>query len=321
MIDFGCEIPKNVPGGYVSIGNFDGVHRGHKALVDALCQHARSLGTHTVAVTFHPHPVAVLRPSETPPLLTTPEDRVRLLKQSGVDHVLVLPVNSQLLSVSAGNFFSDFVVRQLDARGMVEGQNFRFGHGRQGNITVLQQMCQTAGISLHIEEMTQQQGLEISSSRIRTLIADGKIGDAVQLLGHPFRLTGTVQPGAGRGATIGFPTANLHSIETQLPEHGVYAGGCRLGGRTWVAAVSIGPNPTFQDGRVKVECYLDEFSGTLYGQTVSVDLVSEIRPLRKFDGIQSLVNQIRLDVGECRRIMKNSGQTWFDNRSLQQNIP
>ncbi len=300
-MDFGISL--NAAGGCIAIGNFDGVHRGHRRMLAALITLAAEQQTHSVAVTFHPHPISLLRPEFAPPVLTTIEDRCELLQEAGIERVLVLPVTPALLAMSASDFFRDFVVGELKARGMVEGANFRFGLDRAGDVRDLTRYCEAAKIPLKIVDLVTDDASEISSSRIRQAIREGHIQSAVHMLGHGFRLRGMVHRGARRGSELGFPTANLEGIATLLPANGVYAGVTRLGGRRYVTAVSIGPNSTFGEGRIKVECHLDNFSGSLYGTELAVDLLAEVREQQQFSSVEALIRQIRNDVQKCREIV------------------
>lgn len=290
-------------GGCVAIGNFDGVHRGHLRMLTALLELARSRRTAAVVVTFHPHPIAILRPDQAPPLLTTIPDRCRLLQAAGVDQVVVLPVTPQWLAMTPAEFFEEFLVGQLRVSGLVEGRNFRFGRDRRGTISDLAAMCRQREIPLRVVDLVADQAQEISSSRIRQLISAGRLAAAVELLGHPFRMAGIVREGARRGTQLGFPTANLAEIQTLLPAHGVYAGVAEVAGQSCVAAVSVGPNPTFQDQATKVECHLVDFQGSLYDRELVVDLLAEVRGLRTFSGPAELVQQIREDVVRCRQLV------------------
>lgn len=288
--------------GCIAIGNFDGVHTGHAVLLDALRELSAEQGTQAVAVTFDPHPIAILRPEFTPPILTTVEDRVELLRAAGVDSVIVLPVTMSLLEMTAAEFFQSVIVETFHAKGVVEGPNFRFGRDRNGDTQMLQGFCEAASIPCRIVSPVELNGQLISSSRIRELLCTRSLRQATELLGHPYRLTGVVRRGAGRGAGLGFPTANLAEVATLLPAHGVYAGYTMLNGRRYPVAVSVGPNPTFGEHREKVECHIDGFSGDLYDKVLKVDLLSEIRPLQSFDSIEMLIKQIRQDVEMTRSL-------------------
>ncbi len=298
------QIAEDIRGGCVAIGNFDGVHLGHRELLTVLLDLAGRQRTHSAVVTFHPHPISILRPEMAPPLLTTISERCRLIRQSGIDEVIVLPVTSQLLRMSASEFFQQFIVRDLCARGLVEGPNFRFGRDRSGGVAEMRQMCAAAGMDFEVVELVSGQEQEISSSRIRQSIQSGAVAAAVRMLGHPFRISGTVEYGARRGATLGFPTANLGNIDSLLPAAGVYAGLTDFEDRRFVTAVSIGPNPTFGEAAMKVECFLDGYQGSLYGQQLNVDLVCEVRKLRRFADIESLIGQIQRDVTQCHELIQ-----------------
>lgn len=288
--------------GCVAIGNFDGVHLGHAVMLEALRDLAAEQGTQAVAVTFDPHPIAILRPEFTPPILTTVEDRVELLRDAGADSVVVLPVTTSLLEMSAEQFFHAVIMNTFHAKGVVEGPNFRFGRDRKGDTAMLEGFCRHVSLPCRIVSAVEINGQLISSSRIRELICSRSLRQATALLGHSYRMTGVVRRGAGRGTGLGFPTANLAEVATLLPAHGVYAGQTILDGRRYPVAVSIGPNPTFGEHREKVECHIDGFSGDLYDKILQVDLLSEIRPLQSFDSIETLVQQIRQDVEMTRSL-------------------
>lgn len=288
--------PPEVCRGAVTIGNFDGVHRGHQAMIEALAAAAQRDGCPAVAVTFHPHPLSLLRPAAAPPLLTTVEHRTELLRRLGVDHVVVLSATRELLRLSAAEFFEQIVLQQLQARRLVEGPNFFFGRDRGGNITVLRGLCSVHGVQLDVIEPVTVNGQWVSSSVIRSLLQDGDLNDAVALLGHPYRLSGRVTTGAQRGREIGFPTANLDEIATVVPGPGVYAGRCRVDGATHLAAVHIGPNPTFADDLLKVEVHLLQFAGDLYFRTLEVDLVARVRDVQRFESAEALRRQLQHDL-------------------------
>ncbi len=294
------NVPFSARRGCIAIGNFDGVHRGHAHMLSELRQMSHRRKTAAVAVTFDPHPIAVLRPEFTPPVLTTISERISLLRNAGADEVVVLPVTTGLLQMTAEQFFEEVVCRQFEATGIVEGPNFHFGRDRRGDVLLLQSLCRDAGIECRVMESLDSHGEMISSSRIREMLCQRSLSHAVDLLGHPYRVTGIVRQGAQRGRQIGFPTANLFSIQTLLPAHGVYAAITTLNGKVYPVAVSIGPNPTFGEHREKVECHIDGFSGDLYDKELHIDLLREIRPLQSFGSVTDLIQQIRADVDLCR---------------------
>lgn len=301
MTSVNVNVPVSARGGCIAIGNFDGVHLGHAHMLNELSAMARRRSTASVAVTFDPHPIAVLRPEFTPPILTTISERISLLKSSGATEVVVLPVTAGLLQMSAEQFFNEVVLRQFEASGIVEGPNFHFGRDRRGDVALLTQMCDRAQVECGVISSIDFNGQMISSSRIRELLCNRSLQQAVRLLGHPYRLTGTVRQGAQRGRQIGFPTANLFGIQTLLPAHGVYAARTTLNGQDYPVAVSIGPNPTFGEHREKIECHIDGFAGDLYDTELHIDLLSEVRPLQSFASVDELVRQIRNDVEYCRQ--------------------
>jgi riboflavin kinase / FMN adenylyltransferase len=287
--------------GYVAIGNFDGVHRGHQVMIGRLIARARDAGRPAIAVTFDPHPLSLLRPEALPPGLTTLADRADLLRSCGVDCVVVLPTSWELLRLTAAEFFDQVVYQRLHAVGLVEGPNFCFGKDRGGNVTLLRQLCAHAGLSLDVVEPVTIDGQWVSSSVIRSLLQAGDVDDAVNLLGRPYRLTGRVVTGSRRGATLGFPTANLADLQTVIPGSGVYAGRTEIDGRTHQAAIHIGPNPTFGEAALKVEVHVLDFAGDLYDRTLSVDFTRRLRDVRRFDSVDELRRQLTEDIAAARR--------------------
>lgn len=303
--------PASWGGGAVTIGNFDGVHRGHRSLIQRLQAEARRVSGPAVAVTFSPHPIQILRPGQLPPPLSTLDRKLELLEEAGVDICITYPTTPELLALSAEQFFQQVVVRQLDARAVVEGPNFHFGRDRQGDTKLLEALTRQQGISLAVVEPQRQGGAYISSSRIRDAIARGEIEAANDWLGYPYRVEGVVGEGARRGSQIGFPTANVQQVATLLPAHGVYAGHAWVPAHPCVerhlAAIHIGPNPTFQEGQTKFEVHLLDFDGDLYGQTVAVEFTCRLRDVATFGSVQELINQLQRDVASIRNL--HSGST------------
>ncbi|MEZ6124212.1 MAG: bifunctional riboflavin kinase/FAD synthetase [Planctomycetaceae bacterium] len=293
------SVPKSALSGIVTIGNFDGVHRGHQAMLATVRAQADAFGCATVAVTFDPHPASVLRPDVLLPRLTTISRRTQLLRSFGADHVVVLPVTRSLLQMSPELFFAEIVVGQLHSRGVVEGPDFRFGKDRAGDTTTLQQLCATAGVAVNVIAPAVSDGAMISSTQIRHLLTAGRIEQANCLFGHRYAVAGTVTHGAGRGRLLSFPTANLEQIDVLIPSDGVYAGACRIRQACYPVAVHIGHNPTFEDGARKVECHLIGFTGDLYDQRLEVEFLKELRPLQKFSGPEQLSHQIHADIAAC----------------------
>lgn len=291
----------DVRGGYVSIGNFDGVHRGHQAMLAQLRQRADAARVPAVVLTFDPHPSALLRPASAPPLITTLPQRAEWLAEFGADFVIALPVDHAFLQLTADEFFREIVIDRLSAKGLVEGPNFFFGHNRDGNVTLLRHFCTSAGLTLDVVDPVIVNGQLVSSSVIRSLLLEGDVNDAVELLGHPYRLSGKVTKGAERGRQIGCPTANLAEIATVLPGHGVYSGRATWNRADYRAAINIGPNPTFGESAAKVEVHLLDFQGDLYDKTLTVDLHHRLRDVRKFDSVEELKRQLADDLARIRK--------------------
>lgn len=300
-IDWNTTPPDDCRGGAVSIGNFDGVHRGHAALLAEMRRQADGLGGPAVALTFDPHPIELLRPDQAPPRLTTTEDRSRLLLDSGADRVLVVRATHDLLALRAAEFFNEVIEKRLRATALVEGSNFGFGRGREGDVAMLSQLCQPAGIGLAIVPPIILDGSEVSSSRIRAALMSGNVREASALLGRPYRLHGLVDSGQRRGQQLGFPTANLEQTPTLIPGDGVYAVLVPYEGTIWPGAANIGPNPTFGENARKVEVHLIGFQGDLYGQPLAVDFIERLRDTRRFESKSDLIEQLQRDIAQARR--------------------
>jgi len=293
-------LPADLRGGAVTIGNFDGVHRGHARIVERLLARAAEVQGPAIVFTFDPHPVRLLRPQAAPPPLTWTERKSELLAELGVAAVIAYPTDEALLSLTAREFFDRIVRQELDARAMVEGPNFFFGHARAGNIDVLRTFCVEAGIGLEVVEPLLLGSEYVSSSRVRELIATGAIEEARALLTHPYRIRGMVTHGSRRGGKIGFPTANLDAIDTLLPAEGVYAAKAIISGGAWPAAVNIGPNPTFGEHALKIEVHLIGYQGSLYGQPLEVDFLRRLRGVQTFPSLDALKQQLALDVAAAQ---------------------
>ncbi len=300
------DLPAKLRGGAVAIGNFDGVHWGHAKIVDHVLAQAQTLRSAALVFTFDPHPVRLLRPEHAPPPLTWTDRKAELLSRLGIDAVIAYPTDERLLALSAEEFFHEIVCRQLGARAMVEGPNFYFGHQRSGTIDVLRQLTAEAQMSLDVVEPVIVDGQFVSSSRIRRLISDGDVTSARAMLTAPYRIRGMIVHGAGRGVRLGFGTANLDAIDTLLPGPGVYAGRGILGDRRYPAAISIGPNPTFGEGAMKVEVHLIGWDDSpLYGQTLEVDFLDKLREICRFSGPEQLIQQLEIDVVRARKAFQD----------------
>ena len=306
------DFPARARGAIVTVGNFDGVHRGHQRLLSRLRAKADAAGVAALAITFDPHPVALLRPDKAPVPLVWPEREIALLQAAGATEVGVFRTGPWLLDLSAHEFFDRVIRGQLAARGIVEGPNFAFGHDRLGDVSILRDWCAQAGIDFEVVEATVIEDRLVSSSLIRQSLGEGRVEEAARFLGRPYRIRGRVDRGAGRGAGLGFPTANLGEIDTLVPLEGVYACLAWVDGRgpAWPAACNLGPNPTFGEMARKVEAHLIGFAGDLYGKSVELDFLERLRGTQKFSGLDELLRQIHADVEHARRIgsMSHSGE-------------
>ena len=298
------DFPTRARGAFVTVGNFDGVHRGHQRLLARLRAKADAAGVPALAITFDPHPVALLRPEKAPVPLVWPEREISLLKHAGATEVGVFQTGPWLLELSAREFFDQVIRGQLDACGIVEGPNFAFGHDRLGDTSILRSWCAEAMIDFEVVEATVVDGMLVSSSLIRQCLNEGIVQEATRFLGRPHRIRGTVAHGAGRGVGLGFPTINLEGIDTLVPLDGVYAGLAWVAGQppAWPAACNIGPNPTFGEHARKVEAHLLDFKGDLYGQSIEIDFLERLRGTKKFSGLEELLKQIHADIEKTRRI-------------------
>ena len=297
-----APVAQSARGAFLAVGNFDGVHRGHARLIASLRDRAEDAGTLAIALTFDPSPAAVLRPESAPKPLSWIGRKVELLNEAGASEVGVFRTGRWLLGLTAREFFDRVVIGQFAARGMVEGPTFGFGRDRGGDANLLGEWCRAAGMDFEIVSPTEWDGRIISSSRIRAALAEGRVDEAANLLGHPYRVRGRVVKGEGRGATLGFPTANLGDIDTQIPTDGVYAAKARVGGEfAWHrAAVHVGPNATFGATDRTVEVHLIDYAGDLYGREMEVDFTRRLRETRKFAGVDELLAQIGADVDSAR---------------------
>jgi len=308
------DVPDDWGRSVVTIGVFDGVHRGHQGIVRRAVESAAELGLPAVVITFDPHPDEVVRPGTHPPLLSTPRRERELLAGLGVDAVLILPFTLEFSQLGPDEFVRAVLVDRLHAARVVVGENFRFGHKAAGDVELLGELGEKYDFTTEGVPLVMENGVTFSSTGIRAKLADGDVAGAARDLGRPHRVEGVVVRGHQRGRALGFPTANLETPpHTAIPADGIYAGwlarldtdGSEL--ERWPAAISVGTNPTF-DGREQiVEAYaLDRDDLDLYGDHVAVDFVSRLRPTVKFRSVAELVTQMHADVDDARRLLTAS---------------
>ena len=307
------SFPQSLRHGALTIGNFDGVHRGHAQVIKRLKHHADQLGTAAIVFTFDPHPVGVLAPHQAPVPLTWTDRKASLLSELGVDIVIAYPTDRALLSLTCDEFFQQIIVDQIGAKAMVEGPNFFFGKDRGGDVDVLTDLCEKNKMTLEVmAPVSDGQNSEmqlISSSRIRASVGEGDVSTAAAMLTRPYRIRGVVTHGMARGAQLGFPTANLDAIDTLVPGKGVYAGRTWIDQRSHWSAIHIGPNPTFGENCLKVESHILDFDGSLYGQAIEVDFISRLRDILNFGSRDQLQQQLQKDIAQTRRISEQHAQT------------
>ncbi|PRY02614.1 bifunctional riboflavin kinase/FAD synthetase [Allonocardiopsis opalescens] len=309
------EVPEDLERSVVAVGVFDGVHRGHRSIVELAVRRARELGAPSVVLTFDPHPGEVLRPGGHPALLTTLRRRIDLLAGLGVDAAVLVPFTGDLAALEPGAFVRDALVERLHAATVVVGKDFRFGRGASGDVETLRELGEALGFATVAADLDAD-GVPTSSSRIRALVAEGAVAEAAALLGRPHRVEGVVVRGAQRGRLLGFPTANLDTPPyTAVPADGVYAGWMHCpaypepgeAAASWPAAISVGTNPTFAGEERTVEAYaLDETDLDLYGCHVAVDFAERIRPMLRFDSVDELIAEMTRDVAHARRVTRPS---------------
>jgi riboflavin kinase/FMN adenylyltransferase len=297
------------PGTAVTIGAYDGVHLGHRALLSDLSDRAAAAGLSTVVVTFDRHPAYVVRPASAPKQLTSLEQKLELLADCGIDRTLVVPFDAARAEESAEDFVKEVLVDQLSARLVVVGEDFHFGHSRRGNVELLRRLGAECGFEVVGVGLTGDGREAVSSTRIRALIAQGDVEGAALLLGRPHEVRGPVVHGDGRGGPeLGFPTANLAvPDDIALPADAVYAGHLqRPDGTVHPAAISVGRRPTFYEpgtAPVLVEAYLIHFDGDLYGETARVSFPHRLRDEQRFESIEALVAQMHADVAATERVL------------------
>jgi len=306
-----------VPSGWgrcvVTIGVFDGVHRGHAEIIAQAVALARERGVPSVLLTFVPHPSEVVRPGSHPPVLTTIVRRAELVEQLGVEVFCALPFTFEFSHMPPDEFAHHVLVERLHASAVIVGENFRFGHRAAGNVAVLERLGETFGFTAHGIPLLRDGETPISATYVRSCVQAGDMVGAAEALGRSHRVDGVVERGDQRGRELGFPTANLRTEAwAAVPADGVYAGRVwRLDewGRTapgpplGAAAISVGTNPTFEVRQRRVEAYILDYDGDLYGDAIGVEFLARLRGMEKFDDVADLVAQMRADVADTRRLM------------------
>jgi riboflavin kinase/FMN adenylyltransferase len=299
----GEPVPAALRNATVTIGNFDGVHRGHQALLARAGEEARSRRAATVVLTFEPHPREVFNPQVPFFRLTPDAEKLLLLERFGADGAVVRRFDRELASLSAAEFVDRLLVDELQTAGIVVGHDFHFGRGREGTPAVLAELARARGMTCTVVPPVGHDGRVVSSSAVRAVLEAGDVAAAADLLGHFWLVRGTVRHGDKRGRTLGYPTANIRLPDSCGLRHGIYAVRVRVAGELRAGVASFGRRPTFDNGAPLLEVYLFDFAGDLYGAVVDVEFVAWIRGEDRFESAEDLVRRMDLDAAQARQVL------------------
>lgn len=299
------RLPRH-PHPVTAIGNFDGVHLGHRAILRAAIDRARAAGGTAFALTFDPMPAKLLAPERAPRLIMTPEDKLEILRLSGIDGVIVIEFTREFSLVEPRDFVCDYLLGRIGVRDVVVGHSVSFGHNRAGNAAVMVELGREFGFDTTVVGPVKVGGVEVSSTKVRELIRAGDMRGAAKLLGRHHFIRGPVVHGRERGRTIGFPTANIQSLTECLPPDGVYATRLVIDDAPWDSITNIGMRPTFNETARSIETNMFDFSGDIYDRVVRIDFVERIRAEHKFSSAEELKHHIALDVRAARDILTGS---------------
>ncbi len=302
-------IPAEPNGSVVTVGTFDGVHRGHWEVLQETCRRAAQDGRRAVLATFHPHPLRVIRPDVAPALLTTPLEKEEILAESGLDFAVFIPFNRTLADFSPQRFVQDVLIERLHMRRLVIGYDHGLGKGRSGDVDTLRRIGDRLGFQVHVVPAVHLEGEAISSTRIRASLHSGDVGSAAAALGRPYSFRGTVVRGLGRGRHLGFATANIEAPgpDKLLPREGVYVVRAYVRGQLRDGVLHLGPRPVFQDAPPSIELHLFDFDQELYGEDVRVDFWERLRDIHAFASVPALVDAIREDCDAAQAWLKRAG--------------
>lgn len=291
----------------VTIGNFDGLHLGHREIISRLLKKARDLKAQSVVVTFYPHPKKILHPEKEHFQIFDQEDQERELQKLGVDLLIVEPFSRDLSQLKPEQYFVDYILKPLSPEVLIVGYDFAFGANRTGTLGVLESLTQKHGIGLEVVQPIKKEGLVISSTEIRKAIGEGRVELAFQMLGRSFYLKGLVEKGDQRGRTLGFPTANLATKAEIFPKVGIYATKTIVRGKAYLSVTNVGWNPTFVDIKnktLKVESYILDFNEDIYGEEIEIHFLKYLRSEEKFSSVEKLVAQMKVDVQNALEFFK-----------------
>ncbi|MCK8600621.1 bifunctional riboflavin kinase/FAD synthetase [Desulfoferrobacter suflitae] len=288
----------------LTIGNFDGVHLGHQTLFDRVKHRAQDLGGESVVMTFHPHPLEVLSPGNGPVFITEHARKLRLIESCGIDIAIVIPFSREFARMSAQQFVKRILVEKIGVKALVVGYDYKFGHGREGDIEFLRNLGKKYAFDVEAVTGIKMDGKVVSSTAIRQCIQQGQLKEANVLLGRPYEISGAVVKGRDRGGRVlGFPTANIRLSCQAPPKTGVYAVRVEIDGKTYGGAANLGYNPTFGDTDLSLEVHIFDFNQDLYGKEITVQFVDRLRDEQRFAGPEELAVQIHRDIQTAREIL------------------
>lgn len=306
VIDGIENLKQQLPYPVLTIGNFDGVHLGHRAIFRILNKRARENNGTSIVYTFVPHPLRVIAPERAPKLLTPYKEKIRLIEACGIDVIICTNFTREFANISAEDFVKEILCKTLNVREILIGSNYLFGKGRKGSPELLKKLGKECGFSVSIIDEIKIDNATLSSSKIRTLIAKGKVEEASKLLGRQYSVEGIVVEGAKRGKSLlNIPTANLLTANELLPIDGVYAVTVDIDGKIYGGATNIGHNPTFDDKKFSFETHVLDFEGQLLGKTLRVNFIKRLRDEIKFASVEALGTRMKKDIEEIRAVLKN----------------
>jgi riboflavin kinase/FMN adenylyltransferase len=298
------EIKKPLSSPVLTIGNFDGVHKGHLALFDKVKERASAIGGQSIVMTFEPHPLKIMRPANGPRLITHTGQKLELIEKAGIDVIVCVSFDREFAAIPAREFVDTILVRKIGIKEIVVGYDYTFGHNREGDINLLREIGNDLGFVVHLVGPVEIDHTLVSSTSIRRLIQEGRVGEAKVLLGRNFEVQGTVVKGQNRGGRLlGFPTANLNPHGELLPKKGVYAVTMIVDDATYDGVTNVGYNPTFGDTGLTVETHILDYSGDLLGKTVKVQFIKRLRDERTFKTLDELSEQIAQDIKQAKEIL------------------
>ncbi len=302
------DIKSSFKNAVITIGNFDGVHIGHQVLLHEVIEKADAIDGTSIAMTFEPHPIRVLKQNNHPPLITLYDQKVELIEKSGIDVLIVVPFTKEFAAIKAKEYVLDILIKRIGAQVIVVGEDYTFGKNREGNINLLRSYAEALDIQVEVVDwipISKKSADRISSTRIRNLVMDGRVHDAHKLLGRHYQIKGEVVTGRNRGGKLlGFPTANINLHDELCPKPGVYGVTVESMDGYYKGVANIGYSPTFDDHEFTVEAHILDFDKDIYGQDIRVNFIQRIRDEIKFSSIDELSDQITKDVAFARRVLK-----------------